>query len=523
MKKFISFALMALFTTSVWGADIFCTDVLASISGTTITQDKGAYTAGTATSWSGELENYFATSGSTGYYQIAFTTPLSLSNYNNVKIKVYWGATANRPLNLSINGANATQIDAVTSSGDRSKVREAESSITVSSISSLKFVSSGGGGVYLFRIEITGTSATTYTVTIDPNGGSYASTPTGWTLTDGKYTKSGLNESFNVPDGLTKTNYDLNGWKDTLGNSITLPFTLSKDTTLVAQWVEHATSSDATLSALSVAGCTLNETFDPDEEDYTIDLPFYASMPVAGDVTATKNDPYAEDPEISVAGNVITIACEAESGATKTYTITVTIASAPAVSSSINIEQNVLTNGLSWDYATALSTANIQYTQPDALDSLNDGKPNRNYAFLGLKMAKKVNATLSVYIAKGSTLRVRFGNVQNMTTFKVAVNGIESTLTTAFANNTTSDANVYEHTATANAGEQIVFTSYTDKALVYKQIMINEAIAAVVLPSTPTSLDNTADETNAIKRIENGMLVIEKNGVRYNAQGQVIR
>ena len=38
-----------------------------------------------------------------------------------------------------------------------------------------------------------------------------------------------------------------------------------------------------------------------------------------------------------------------------------------------------------------------------------------------------------------------------------------------------------------------------------------------------TSLDNTADETNAIKRIENGMLVIEKNGVRYNAQGQVIR
>ena len=39
----------------------------------------------------------------------------------------------------------------------------------------------------------------------------------------------------------------------------------------------------------------------------------------------------------------------------------------------------------------------------------------------------------------------------------------------------------------------------------------------------PTSLDNTTDEINAIKRIENGQLIIEKNGVRYNAQGQLIR
>ena len=39
----------------------------------------------------------------------------------------------------------------------------------------------------------------------------------------------------------------------------------------------------------------------------------------------------------------------------------------------------------------------------------------------------------------------------------------------------------------------------------------------------PTALDNTEAGVKAVKRLENGMLVIEKNGVRYNAQGQIIR
>ena len=40
---------------------------------------------------------------------------------------------------------------------------------------------------------------------------------------------------------------------------------------------------------------------------------------------------------------------------------------------------------------------------------------------------------------------------------------------------------------------------------------------------TPTALDNVEETASAVKRIENGMLIIEKNGIRYNAQGQVIR
>ena len=41
--------------------------------------------------------------------------------------------------------------------------------------------------------------------------------------------------------------------------------------------------------------------------------------------------------------------------------------------------------------------------------------------------------------------------------------------------------------------------------------------------STPTAIDNAEAEVKAIKRFENGVLIIEKNGVKYNAQGAVVR
>ena len=40
---------------------------------------------------------------------------------------------------------------------------------------------------------------------------------------------------------------------------------------------------------------------------------------------------------------------------------------------------------------------------------------------------------------------------------------------------------------------------------------------------TPTAIDNAEAEVKAIKRFENGVLIIEKNGVKYNAQGAVVR
>jgi uncharacterized repeat protein (TIGR02543 family) len=105
-----------------------------------------------------------------------------------------------------------------------------------------------------------------YTVTIDPNGGTYESTPDGWTLSAGVYTKSVTGGSFTPPTGLTKGTDELT-WKDNHDNPITFPITLAKDTTFVAQWTpiseeptisSHPSTSaaqyikDATATALSV-------------------------------------------------------------------------------------------------------------------------------------------------------------------------------------------------------------------------------------------------------------------------------
>lgn len=51
----------------------------------------------------------------------------------------------------------------------------------------------------------------------------------------------------------------------------------------------------------------------------------------------------------------------------------------------------------------------------------------------------------------------------------------------------------------------------------------NVTVTATWKEKSATALDNTDVNTKAVKRLENGMLVIEKNGVRYNAQGQIVR
>jgi len=48
-------------------------------------------------------------------------------------------------------------------------------------------------------------------------------------------------------------------------------------------------------------------------------------------------------------------------------------------------------------------------------------------------------------------------------------------------------------------------------------VFINE------VPQAPTALDNTNDETACTKYVEAGQLIIQKNGVRFNAQGQIVK
>lgn len=207
----------------------------------------------------------------------------------------------------------------------------------------------------------------------------------------------------------------------------------------------------------------------------------------------------------------------------KSVAINYSASLAKVYATSLNIEQLVLDNGKSANITAALEAANLDFANIDALDTLNDdaSKTARNYAFLGLKMRKNVESKMALWLAQGSTLKIRFGNVPANVT--VTINGEASTITKEnIANIDVTDANVYSYTATEEA--YIAFTCNTSKALVYKQIMINEEIAEVVLPApTPTAISNTNANVKAVKVVRNGQLFIEKNGVVYNAQGAIVK
>jgi len=157
VKKSLFILAACLVASSVWGASIYKTDLVASPTGATTSGDKGEFVA--APSWASGYTQCYHTTGSAGAVTINFTTPINLSAYTNCKFSLAWGAESNRPVNLSINGSSATEIDKVASSSERSQVRIATANLSVTSISSIKLSGSGGGNSYYLQFEITGDAA----------------------------------------------------------------------------------------------------------------------------------------------------------------------------------------------------------------------------------------------------------------------------------------------------------------------------------------------------------------------------
>ena len=255
-----------------------------------------------------------------------------------------------------------------------------------------------------------------------------------------------------------------------------------------------------------------------------------------------------------------------------------------AYAQSLNIEQLVVTNGKSYGIKDALTAAGYEYSNLDALDSLNNEKgAARNEPYLGLKI-KTQGGFIACNVATGSTIRVKFGYVENDV---LAIAG-NDTLTLTPANKT---LDVLEFTAAADTYVKIQTTS--GKTVVIKQIMVNEAIADVMYKITyaaaengevsgwtvaypgeevivtptpaegyktvsltyngialhdeevgyvtftmpaeavqvvaqfatefPTAVENTEAEVKAVKVVENGQMFILKGGVKYNAQGAIVK
>ena len=152
-----------------------------------------------------------------------------------------------------------------------------------------------------------------------------------------------------------------------------------------------------------------------------------------------------------------------------------------AYAQSLNIEQLVVTNGKSYGIKDALTAAGYEYSDLDALDSLNNEKgAARNEPYLGLKI-KKQGGFIACNVATGSTIRVKFGYVENDV---LAIAG-NDTMTLTPANKT---LDVLEYTATADTYVKIQTTS--GKTVVIKQIMVDEAITDVMYKITYEAAEN---------------------------------
>jgi hypothetical protein len=181
--------------------------------------------------------------------------------------------------------------------------------------------------------------------------------------------------------------------------------------------------------------------------------------------------------------------------------------------SSVNIEQWVLDNGKdNAAFQAVLNDAHIDFENINELDSLNDAKDLRNEPFLGLKL-KKQGAFVALWLKEGSTVRVKFGKVNDPVIG--SINGETETFTPEFLERP------LEFTAPADCYMKLTTTS--DKTIVIKQVMIDQEIAEVILPESPQGVENISNETTVNKFIENGQLYIIKNNVRYNAQGAVVK
>ena len=157
----------------------------------------------------------------------------------------------------------------------------------------------------------------------------------------------------------------------------------------------------------------------------------------------------------------------------------------PAYATSINIEQWVLDNGAGKGATTKTSAllaemgtknylSNITWeNKNNELDTLDDSKTDgkRNYAYLGLKV-KKDASNVRLLLQDGKSLKVKFGNVAATPNIKIG---------DADATAMTITDGVYSLDA-ASGDREITISTTSAGAVVIKQIMINEDIAAVTLP-----------------------------------------
>ena len=333
-------------------------------------------------------------------------------------------------------------------------------------------------------------------------------------------------------------------------------------------------SHDATLSALAVEGYTLDPAFDAAVLEYTITKAYGAANPDATAVSATATDANAQAPVIAINGDIFTITVTAEDGTTEMeYTITIIEAAAKKALLSATFSNGVhgfiLNNNIDVPYLATeaepafvsaafwnadgepsyeLVNGNLVVTGIDGQtdtytityvpltpmeenyeEIIFDGVPSYAYSVYGwdeskgLKFSKDVEEASNHRISEGKDrIYLALPAAQNITLtsgsgakrpVEVLINGhiVEMDIKTPAEGAT---INFPLNPAGPN------FIGFESKGnngdAGFTKIQLEEPF--------PTGVESVQDaEIRVQKIIRNGQLLIEKNGVLYNAQGTVVK
>lgn len=333
-------------------------------------------------------------------------------------------------------------------------------------------------------------------------------------------------------------------------------------------------SHDATLSALAVSGYTLSPAFDAAVLEYTITKAYGAANPDATAVSATATDANAQAPVIAINGDIFTITVTAEDGTTEMeYTITIIEAAAKKALLSATFSNGVhgfiLNNNIDVPYLATeaepafvsaafwnadgepsyelvngnlvvtgidgqTDTYTITYVPLTPMEAnyeeiIFDGVPSYAYSVYGwdeskgLKFSKDVEEASNHRISEGKDrIYLALPAAQNITLtsgsgakrpVEVLINGhiVEMDIKTPAEGAT---INFPLNPAGPN------FIGFESKGnngdAGFTKIQLEQPF--------PTGVESVQDaEIRVQKIIRNGQLLIEKNGVLYNAQGAVVK
>lgn len=332
-----------------------------------------------------------------------------------------------------------------------------------------------------------------------------------------------------------------------------------------------ALSNDWMLSALSIDGYTLDPAFDPEINEYTITKPYGAANPEESAIHATPRHPGAHIDHITINPTNILIWVVAEDGESSNgYAIDILEAPAKkdlleaSFSNGVHgfilngnidvpylagteeptfvsarfwnadgeptaeiVEGNLVVTGI--DGLTASYTINYVPVTPMSVTNEEitfENVPSYIYSVYGWDSSKGVKFSKDVedadnhrisegkdriYIALPAGREVILTSGTQARPIKVTVNGVVNESVTK----------------TAASGETITIALNADQDnLVGIESNNNNGDAGFTkmkMNGWPTDISNAETEVKAVKMIENGQLMIIKNGVKYNAQGSVVK